>query len=190
MVKEMHDLERTSNSWRDTPGWAFTTIRRDEITGDPELTSTFPDVIQLHRDVWLAYEWNYHRTSTIIMHEHLLDCLNRLQSFTAADQEWLHADIFSLQYASTTKIHGLVDEILSTVPQSLGDIDHDGNVVRRAAGASQYNGVGGYFLLWPIHVAKKTKSATVRQRAEAQRHFDRIRECTRMKTELGEASNI
>lgn len=186
----MHDLERTANSWRDTPGWAFKTIRRNQITGYPELISTFPETIQLHRDVWLAYEWNYHRTSTIVMHEHLLDCLDQLQSFTPTDQEWLHADIVSLQHTSKTKVRVLVDDILSTVPQSFGDIDHEGKVIQRPPGAYHYNGVGGYFLLWPMYVIKRTKFATVQQRAEAQRHFNRIRDCTRMKTELGEASNI
>jgi len=189
MVKEMLALDRVATTWRDGPGWVYKTIHRSEITQDVvDTASKFPEVLQLHRDVWMAYEWNYHRTARIILHEHLLLCLDRLQSSYSGSQATFQADLCSLKQASKAIIRALVDEVLSTVPQSLGDIDHEGNILESSS--PKCKGVGGYFLLWPIKIIKATHSATAQQRAISQGIFERIRECTGMKSALGESSSI
>ena len=76
----MHELDQTAITWRQGSCWAYETIHRSELGRDELATSKFPEFIQLHPDVWIAYEWNYHRTARIILHEHLLECLDRLQS--------------------------------------------------------------------------------------------------------------
>jgi hypothetical protein len=190
MVKEMHDLDQVATTWRQGPDWAYKTIHRSEITHDELTTSKFPEFVQLHRDVWIAYEWNYHRTARIILHEHLLECLDRLQSLYSGIQGTYPADLCSLTQACITIIRALVDEVLSTVPQSLGDIDHEGNLVENSPGTPKCKGVGGYFLLWPIKMIKVIRSATAEQRSIAQGVFERIRECTGMKSTLGELSSI
>jgi hypothetical protein len=190
IVKEMHALDQVATTWRDAPGWAYKTVRLSEITQDGETASKYPEFLQLHHDVWIAYEWNYHRTARIILHEHLLLCLDRLQSLYSGSQDTFQTDICSFKQASITIIWTLVDEVLSTVPQSLGDIDHEGNILEILSGTPKCKGVGGYFLLWPIKVVKATHSATAQQRAVAQGVFERIRECTGMKSTLGESSSI
>ena len=190
MVKEVRALDRIATTWRHGPGWAYKTIHRSEITQDAETISRLPEYIQFHHDVWMAYEWNYHRTGRIIMHEHLLLCLGRLQSLQSSREEIFQTDLCSLQQASITIIQSLADEVLSTVPQSLGDIDQEGNILDNTSKTPKCKGVGGYFLLWPIKILKSTHSATVQQRAVAQGVFERIRECTGMKAALGESSNI
>lgn len=196
MVQEMHDLDRTASTWRQGPGWAYKTIHRSEITtrGAPSAASKqLPEFVQLHHDVWIAYEWNYHRTGRIILHEHLLECLDRLDSLYSSTQEEgpFPTDLSSIRQASLTTIRALVDEVLSTVPQSLGDIDHEGCLTEdKDPGTPEWKGVGGYFLLWPIKVIEAMRSPTAEQKNVAQGVFERIKECTGMKSALGEKSSM
>jgi hypothetical protein len=186
MVKEMHNLDRMAITWRKGPNWSFKTIHRSEMLLDAEAIPHFPQFIQLHRDTWIAYEWNYHRTARIILHGQLLQCLDQLLSTT---QEAFQSDLKLLKQASIGIIQNLIDEILSTVPQSLGDIDQEGNL-QVPSEASKCRGVGAYFLLWPIKITKTNKSATAEQRESAQYIFERIRDYTGMKDTLGELSCI
>ena len=190
MMKEISALDQAAVTWRDGPAWVYKTIHRSQITQDEELLSRWPEHIQLHRDVWIAYEWNYHRTARIIMHEHLLECLDRLHNMCLEKNANLRPVLCSFEETSITIIKDLVGEVLSTVPQSLGEIDHDGNLLDNWPGTKSCKGIGGYFLLWPIRVIKSTRSATSQQRRVGEEVFERIRECTGMKTVLGDASKI
>jgi hypothetical protein len=190
LVREMHDLDRAATDWRHGPSWTYQTMRRSEVFKDREFSENIPDFVQLHPDVWVAYEWNYHRTARVVLHEQLLDCLSRFDELSTGAEESLLASVRSLQNMSIAIIRSLADEILSTVPQSLGDIDHEGNLLSSSRSITLCKGVGGYFLLWPIKIIKSTRSAEAEQRAAAQAVFERIRECTRMKDVLGETSNI
>lgn len=189
-VKEMLDLDQVATTWRQSPGWAYKTLHRSQITQDELTASKFPEFVQLHRDVWIAYEWNYHRTARIIMHEHLLECLDRLESVYSDAQGAFLTNLYSSRQACITIITALVDEVLSTVPQSLGDIDHEGRLMENSSSTPRCKGVGGYFLLWPIKVTKGTRFATAEQRRAAQGVFERIREYTGMKSALGNLSSI
>src|ERR1700753_3942376 len=111
MVKEMHNLDRTVITWRKGPNWSFKTIHRSEMLLDAEAIPHFPQFIQLHRDTWIAYEWNYHRTARIILHGQLLQCLDQLLSTT---KEAFQSDLKFLKQASIGIIRNLIDEILST----------------------------------------------------------------------------
>ena len=186
MVQELLALDESATSWRDGPEWSYKTIDRKDLAIDEKMCSTFPKQIELHHDVWMAYEWNYHRTARIILHEHLIDCLDRL-----LPQQPLNANVLAHKQASIRIIRDLADQALSTVPLSLGDIDHSGSIINSGDQyTSKCRGIGGYFLLWPMKIVKATKSATEEQRMDAQRVFERIRECTGMKDVLGEKSNI
>lgn len=147
----------------------------------------FPAYVQLHHDVWIAYEWNYHRTARMIMHEHLLECLDRFQNSQSGINP---LELASTEQASLDIIWSLANEVLSTVPQSLGDIDHQGNPSDSSSGTPKAKGVGAYFLLWPIKMTKGLKHPTTDQKRIAQIVFERIREDTGMKSTLGERSNI
>jgi hypothetical protein len=190
IIKEIHDLDLTATSWRASPDWAYKTVHRSEIVHGGEAALFFPEFIQLHRDVWIAYEWDYHRTARILLHENLLRCLDRLDALCSERQEAVAVDSASLRETSLGIIQLLADEVLSTVPQMLGDIDQDGNIMNDELGAKICRGIGGYFLLWPMRVVKSTKSVTEEQTALAQAVFDRIRECTGMKSALGDASCV
>ncbi|KAH8690834.1 hypothetical protein BGW36DRAFT_440155 [Talaromyces proteolyticus] len=188
MVEEIQQLDRTTESWRDGPQWKYKIIHRSDVIGDKQTIAVLnlPEFIQLHRDVWIAYEWNYHRTARILLHEQLLRCLHRLDDRYPDCSENLQKALEAFKRDSVETVRALADAVLATVPQSLGDIDHEG----RASGTSTCNAVGAYFLLWSIKVVKRTPSATVQQNAFAQDIFDRIRECTGMKSSLGHLSNI
>jgi len=187
LVNEVHLLDAKTSTWRNGPEWKYKVIYRSEITNDPEEASKFPACIEIHQDVWTAFEWNYHRTARILMHENLLQCLHRLRTTSHVVQQSLFE---ATEQSSISTIRALADDILSTVPQSFGDIDHEGNVLKNTGQVPKCAAIGGYFLLWPMKIIKNTASATEDQRVMAQRVFQRIRECTGMKTALGERSNI
>ena len=189
MIREMHALDLKATNWRAGPNWAYKTVHRSEISQDAEAKSKFPEFVQLHPDVWIAYEWNYQRTGRILLHENLLRCLDRLETLTAETEE-VQVDIHSFREMSITIIQFLIEEVLSTTPQMLGDIDQEGNLMDEVIGASICKGIGGYFLLWPIRIAKSAKHATPEQTTAAQAVFERIRECTGMKSALGDASLV
>lgn len=190
MIKEMHDLDHATTTWRAGPDWAFKTIHRSEIVHGDEAAMFLPEFVQLHRDVWIAYEWNYHRTARILLHENLLSCLDTLEATCSEKQETLPVDSASLRETSVSTIQFLIDEVISTVPQMLGDIDNEGNIMNEELAAKICRGIGGYFLLWPIRVLKSSKYAMPDQSTTSQTVFDRIRECTGMKSALGDASSV
>ena len=190
IVKEISALDQASTTWRHGPAWTYKTFPRSQLTQNEELLSKWPENVQLHRDVWIAYEWNYYRVGRIIMHEHILQCLDRLHSMFNGDQASLRPVICSFEETSISIIKGLIDEILSTVPQSLGEVDQDGNLLDNLPGTKSVKAIGGYFLLWPIKFTKSTRSATSHQRMAARDVFERIRECTGMKTALGDESKV
>jgi len=193
LVREMHSLDQTVVKWRTGPEWSFRTVKRPDLTGHPGILATFPELVQLHPDVWNAYEWNYHRTARIIMHEQLLTCLRRMSSASSPDDNVVTemALLTPLEVESMTIIQGLADKILATVPQTFGDIDHDGRVRDNTGRPPRCRAVGAYLLLWPIKIIKSQQSSvTSAQKQSAQGVFERIREYTGMKSYLGKLSII
>jgi hypothetical protein len=187
MVREMRQLDQAACSWRDSPNWDFKTVHRTELSKDPEVLARLPHFVQLHCDAWIAYEWNYHRTARILMHGQLLRCLDRV---SLSDDEMLQAEAHHLRQESVIITQNLADEILSTVPQSFGDLDQDGKFRTNSSYGSRGSGVGGYFLLWPIRIIKSLDTATQEQRETAKEVFERIRELTGMRSILGDVSSI
>jgi len=190
MVFEMHELDHISTTWRERPEWEFKTVERSLIFPEQQHSLGFPNFVQLHGDIWLAYEWNYHRTARIILHTHLLETIQRFQSVITDEDTFQSKRILSLKELSVFIIRTLVDEVLSTVPQSLGDIDREGAILGNSMRGRLCSGIGGYFLLWPIRIIKENHFATPDQKAGAKEVFERIRECTGMKSVLGDTSSI
>jgi hypothetical protein len=186
IVREMRVLDKTAITWRQGPNWEFRVLSRSDIFLYGEQTPAFPEIIQLHSDVWIAYEWNYHRTARILLHEQLLRCLERIRPGTQGD---VRIEIDTIAQSSIEIVQSLADDILSTVPQMLGDIDHEGRV-QSFSDSSKGRGLGGYFLLWSIKIVKRSKPAREEQRCRAEAVFERIREYTGMKATLGDASII
>lgn len=218
LIKEMYELDETATSWRVGPSWSYKTIyKRDLAPGTPaKALQGFPERIQLHADAWIAYEWNYHRTARIILHTQILAALSRLldtvslasHSYTAPPSQSLAeeesqkepglAQLQECYWTSKITISSLANDVLATVPQSLGDIDAAGNVLtgQELGGESvleekrSLTGVGAYFLLWPIKIIKSHEHVGEYEREEAKTVFERIREVTGMKAALGSRSCI
>jgi hypothetical protein len=190
MLQETHNLDQTAVSWRKGPNWTFRTVHRTEllVSQNSSTIQNLPEVIQLHKDPWTAYEWNYHRTARLLMHEHLLRSIDRLLCIGSLEDS-AQNQLESLQWKSRAIVQGLATEILSTVPQTFGDIDHNGNI-RNGDIPLRSQGVGAYFLLWPMKTIKRSNTVTKEQQNTAQLVFDRIRERTGMKSTLGDLSCI
>ncbi|KAL9585537.1 MAG: hypothetical protein Q9212_001462 [Teloschistes hypoglaucus] len=189
-VEELRECDNATTLWRKGPNWAFQLKHRSEITQHGPVTRVLPEYIQLHPDIWTAYEWNYHRTGRIILHRHLLVCLARLLGSQPAHLDNFFEEVECIRRTSLALVGNLVEEVLSTVPQSVGDIDHDGKPLTDSTRTTAWRAIGSYFLLWPIKIIKSLDQATLEQREAAQEAFERIREYTGMSTYLGELSSI
>lgn len=190
MIKELHSLDQAAVSWRQTSQWSFTTLEVSERQDLSPAARGITDRIQLHPDVWMAYEWNYHRTARIIFLQQLLQCSKAaLEALDLAEVEKQTLNNTVTECILT--IQWLADEFLATVPQSFGDVNHMGQPHDGKDGPPRCRAIGGYLLLWPTRTAKDEKSATsMEQKERAQRVFERIREYTGMKDLLGDKSAI
>ncbi|PNP37649.1 hypothetical protein TGAMA5MH_10417 [Trichoderma gamsii] len=190
MIKELHSSDQEAVSWRQTSQWSFTSIA---VSERPDLSAAargITETIQLHSDVWMAYEWNYHRTARVIFLQQLLQCSRA--ALEAPDLEEAHEQRLHNTIAECiATIQWLADEFLSTVPQSLGDVNHMGRLHDSNDGPPRCRAIGGYLLLWPTRTVKAETSATsADQKERAQRVYEKIRECTGMKDLLGDKSII
>ncbi|KAL7936364.1 hypothetical protein V8C35DRAFT_232459 [Trichoderma chlorosporum] len=190
MIKELHSSDQEAVSWRQTSQWSFTSIT---VSERPDLSSAahgITETIQLHSDVWMAYEWNYHRTARIIFLQQLLRCSQA--ALEAPDLEEVDEHTLNSTIAECiSTIQWLADEFLATVPQSFGDVDHMGRLHDSKDGPPRCRAIGGYLLLWPTRTIKAETSATsVDQKERARRVFERIREYTGMKDLLGDKSIV
>ena len=185
LVNKMIELDKEAMAWRTTPQWSFKTVDRELILGNEGLAALLPPTIELHRDIWMIYEWNYNRAARITLHDQLLACIEALSA-----DESVSALLQTQHEASVAIVQSLANNVLAPVPQSFGDIDSAGHLaIYHELFGSQ--AIGGYFLLWPIKIIKGEKSySTPRQKAAAQAVFERIRDCTGMKTYLGSLSII
>ncbi|KAI9166461.1 alfa-L-rhamnosidase [Paramyrothecium foliicola] len=76
MVQELHSLDQEAVSWRQSSPWSFTNLSMSERPDLQALGQGIGETIQLHPDVWMAYEWNYHRAARILFLQKLLCCAN------------------------------------------------------------------------------------------------------------------
>jgi hypothetical protein len=190
MIKELHSLDQAAVSWRQAAQWSFSSLAVSERSDLSPAARGITDTIQLHSDVWMAYEWNYHRTARIIFLQQLLQCskaaLETLDLEKAEDQA-----LNDTMAECISTIQWLADEFLATVPQSFGDINHMGRLNDSKDGPPRCRAIGGYLLLWPTRTVKAENFATrLEQKERAWRVFERIREYTGMKDLLGDKSII
>ncbi|KAI1635067.1 hypothetical protein F4809DRAFT_642901 [Biscogniauxia mediterranea] len=165
LVKELRKLDQEAVSWREGPRWWFKTLAARDLPSFRNLMQPLTDTIQLHTDIWMAYGWNYHRTAKIVAHGQVLECINTALAPPDLDNATIKT-LCALLQEPTAIIRALADEILSTMPQSLGDIDH------------------------PTKVKETQSSTKTQQRQKSQVVFERIREYTGMKSHLGEMNTI
>jgi hypothetical protein len=190
MIEELHLLDQSAVSWRQTSQWSFTNLKVAERPDLEAVACGITDTIQLHPDIWMAYEWNYHRAARITFLEQVLKCSKAALETSDLDttKEQKLTDTIA---KCTSTIEWLVNEILSTVPQSLGDVNHMGHVHDMMDGVPRCRGVGGYLLLWPIRISKgQLFGTTPEQKERAWKVFERIRDYSGMKSTLGNKSII
>ena len=186
LVEEMLRFDDEAVQWRQKPEWSFRTVRKTELKGDKDLISRLPETVELHADIWMAYEWNYHRTARIILHQKLLACIQQALSMTPFGSK---KQLLSWEQSSLSITCTLAEQVLASVPQSMGDVNALGHCL--PANATQVQAVGAYFLLWPIKIIKGPQSmATQSQRDTAAEVFERIRSYTGMRSTLGTLSMI
>ncbi|KAI3318685.1 hypothetical protein HD806DRAFT_540032 [Xylariaceae sp. AK1471] len=190
IVNELLELDCQVVSWRQSPKWAYTIIKVAELPPFDPSVKPLTDTIELHSDLWMIYEWNYHRTARIVAHEHLLKCITAALASPEIDLSGTET-LKTVFQQSVDTIYTLAEEILATVPQSFGDVDHLGRLHDYQSGPPLCRGIGGYLLLWPIKMIGGTQVSTAEdQKRRGQVVFERIREYTGMKSHLGHASKI
>lgn len=189
-VKELRALDQEAVTWRQTSQWCFTSFT---VSDRPDLlaaTMGITDTIQLHSDVWMAYEWNYHRTARIIFLQQVFECSEaafRMPELEDSGKQVLRNTMSDC--AST--IQKLADEVFATTPQVFGLINHMGQLQGEDSGPARCRAVGGYLLLWPVRIIKGERFVTTpAQKERAWRVFEKIRDYTGMKDLLGDKSII
>jgi hypothetical protein len=190
MIKELHSLDQSAVSWRQTSEWSFQNLTMSERPDLEPVARGITDKIQLHCDIWMAYEWNYHRAARITFLEQLLKCSKA--ALGTLDLDTVEEKTLTDTIAKcTSTIQWLADEVLSTVPQFFGDVDHMGRAHDIKDGFPRCHAIGGYLLLWPIRITKvQTSATTPEQKERCCRVFERIRDYTGMKATLGDKSII
>lgn len=194
LVKEMQQLDKEAAEWRQTPEWAYSIVPKPTHMDIPhDIYTLLPDGLQLHRDVWMAYEWNYHRAARMILHGQLLHCLGEVVAGIEAESEVqveISLDLRTNMETSIAIVQMLAEEVLATVPQCFGDIDATGRPIEKGK-LPGCRAIGAYLLLWPIKIIKGVEAATSKQQKEVGGLvFERIRDCTGMKKNLGNLSII
>lgn len=191
LVQEMHALDAEATKWRQRAEWSFRTVLAEDIAGYRHKTAYLPDTVQIHGDVWMAYEWNYHRTARILLHQQLLACLTAIESDGDELVDGQTAEVMAWKETSIMVVRTLAEEILSTVAQSFGDVDGAGRSVDVFEDGPSCRAIGAYFMLWPVKIMKSEDGvATDAQKEAARLVFERIRETTGMKRTLGALSIV
>jgi hypothetical protein len=182
VIGEMHKLEAESVAWRAGPCWAYKTVPTSSLTTSDgqflteEELKDWPEKVGLYPDLWIIYELNYQRTGRLLLHTQILECLAL----------WKTSDVDQMISYSQNIITELVEDILQSVPQSLGDVSSNGIIVKQSllwnpAGSPGTSAIGAYFLLWCIKVTKEAVYASEEQRCKAMKVFERIRDVTGMR---------
>ena len=189
-ITELHSLDQEAVGWRQTSQWAYTSLNAMEHPHLLPSTQGITDTIQLHPDVWMAYEWNYHRTARLIFLRQVLQCA-RAALATPGLETTEDQALRDTASKCISTIQSLADEYLATVPQSFGDVDHMGRPHDTSTGPPRCRAIGGYLLLWPTRTVRAESTPTTSEQKErAARVFERIREYTGMKRLLGDRSNV
>lgn len=130
---------------------------------------------------------SYLLSARITLLQRLVACIDAAEESPQANDIVLKQ--LQIQKAqSTTLIRLLADQVLATVPQSFGDLTLTGERSIELAGSRS---IGAYFLLWPIKIMKaETTSTSPEQKQASALVFERIREYTGMKKNLGSLSII
>ncbi len=118
-----------------------------------------PTNVHVYHDIWVAALWNHYRFARIRLLETLVDCESRLD-FSENLEMRLQESSISLRNWNGTIIK-MVDDICASVPFLMGDIDVQGNLKRGSSGIA----LGGYYLLWPLHIASSVRIIGADQKA-------------------------
>jgi hypothetical protein len=198
IINELLQVDRQVVSWRANPRWAYKMVPVSDFStfGPDPTVAPLTDMVELHADIWMIYEWNYHRTSRMIVHEQLIRCIDTLLSSSspaAATPSSATATVLrDTSRDSLATVHSLAEQVLATVPQSFGDVDHIGRVHdQERFGPPRCRGIGAYMLLWSIKmICSPGTMTTADQKRRGKIVFERIREYTGMKSHLGHTSKI
>jgi hypothetical protein len=111
MIKELHSLDQSAVSWRQTSEWSFQNLTVSERPNLEPVACGITDKIQLHCDIWMAYEWNYHRAARITFLEQLLKCSKA--ALGTLDLDTVEENTLTDTIAKcTSTIQWLADEVL------------------------------------------------------------------------------
>lgn len=124
----------------------------------PNLLPMQPKNVHVYHDIWMASLWNHYRFVRIRLLQTLTDCESRLNLTERPEAQMYGSNTNRTTWEDT--LVKMVDDICASVPFLMGDIDAQGNLKRGSGGIA----LGGYFLLWPLHIASSVKIISMEQR--------------------------
>lgn len=168
LIKRCQDLNTLLATWRETIPeiWKYTSRSYDlePDNFDCETSKVYPGNVDVYPDIWVARTWNTYRTTRIFVQAIILRCV----VWVAGGDTWGQCVGFQVAVALQI-IKELVDEICASVPFHLGHCTttllRDTVKLGDSLDTNTTNGqedmttkhLGGYFLLWPLCVARSTR---------------------------------
>ncbi len=147
--------------------WEHTlTARWLRKTAGHKLSSMLEVNIDFYSDIQAGKVWNQYRCARILLHESIIDTLEKLGSInTVSEHECVPGMKRSAQIITT-----LLSAICDSIPFHLQQIDSNGNL-------TTYNSqriLGGEHLLWPLDVVFHSQWSNESQRSQARKALEEI----------------
>jgi hypothetical protein len=138
-------------------------------TGNPRGTGSYSSAVHIYPDVWIASLWNFYRTGRIALHATQLECADFLDITEWSGHEANEGSPSSKYAKSICVIDLMVNEVCSSIPFILGDVDKDGKLK-----SSNRKALAGFLLMWPLYIVKNCASSTPEQLAVVKLALQRI----------------
>jgi hypothetical protein len=123
----------------------------------------------IYQGPWTTSIWNKHRAARIILHQTFLDVVSPVT--TGSDCNMFHSDNCDWSAVSRSIIQDMINDILASVPFSLGDIP-------TMYTTTSPKSVSGYFLIWSLQVIIRCTFASKEQQNDARSILLRVgRQC-------------
>jgi hypothetical protein len=139
-LRDAWNIDAHLRCWDDD---AMRTLPYEESSPPSKHRDLFPcQKVEYHAysNIWSAGQWNKHRAARIILHQKILETLDKTHPTDLDDQPRL-----SEQTAlSLSIIYKMVHDVFASVAYSLG--------ATAGSNSSFPKGVGGYFLIWSLKV--------------------------------------
>jgi hypothetical protein len=172
LIERCQYLNTALVTWRETIPeiWKYTSRPYDELSPDYfdcETSEVYPGNIDVYSDVWTAKTWNSYRTTRIFVQAIILRCIAWLAGGNMSNP--CVVPQMAVAFQARNVVQEMVDEICASVPfheghsltasekKTLSFEDKPYPIVPNDQEDQTTESLGGFFLLWPLFLARSTR---------------------------------